>query len=89
MLPLGNVYITDYGNSRIRKVTLSTSIITTIAGSGSNDGDGVQATSAALNGPQGACLDLSGIMTIVIYLISQRLMLTSIILYRYRQRVHR
>ena len=30
----GNIYISDYANSRIRKVTVSTGIITTIAGTG-------------------------------------------------------
>jgi hypothetical protein len=53
---LGNVYIVDFSNNCIRKVTLSTSIITTIAGSCSTNtgysGDNNQATSAVLNAPQ-------------------------------------
>ena len=46
----GNVYIADYNNDRIRKVTVSTGIITTIAGNGNsgNTGDGGPATSAEI-----------------------------------------
>ena len=58
----GNVYIADYFNRRVRKVTVSTGIITTIAGTGSSgyNGDGITATSAQLSGPQGVALDGSG-----------------------------
>ena len=47
---LGNMYIADYGNARIRKVDVSTGIITTIAGDGSwfFNGDGILAISARL-----------------------------------------
>ncbi len=61
----GNVYIADRYNHRIRKVTVSTGIITTIAGSGgtgSYSGDNGQAMSATLNGPQGVVVDSSGIV---------------------------
>ena len=60
--PLGNVYIADLGNNRIRKVTVSTGIITTIAGTGSStfSGDGGAATSATLYRPYGVALDSSG-----------------------------
>ncbi len=56
------MYIADYLNSRIRKVTVSTSIITTIVGTGANtfSGDGGKATSAALYYPQGVAVDSSG-----------------------------
>jgi len=59
---LGDVYIADQSNNRIRKVTVSTGIISTIAGtgSGSYSGDGGLATSAALYSPYGVCLDSSG-----------------------------
>ena len=59
---LGNVYFADSGNSRIRKVTVSTGIITTIAGTGTAGytGDNGQATSAGLNNPYGVALDLTG-----------------------------
>lgn len=58
----GNVYIGDYGNNRIRKVTVSTGAIATIAGTGigSYSGDGGFATSAELFGPVGVTLDASG-----------------------------
>ena len=58
---LGNVYIADL-NNRIRKVTISTGIITTIAGTGSAaySGDNGPATSAALNSPAGVTVDTSG-----------------------------
>ena len=58
----GNVYLADSGNSRIRKVTISTGIISTIAGTGtkSRSGDGGPATSATLYLPQGVALDAVG-----------------------------
>ena len=60
---LGNVYIPDAGNNRIRKVTVSTGIITTFAGTGtiSFSGDNSQATAAALNQPHGVSVDSAGI----------------------------
>ncbi len=60
---LGNVYIGDYYNNRIRKVTVSTGIITTVAGSstsGSYSGDGGAATSAGLYTPGRVTLDSAG-----------------------------
>jgi trimeric autotransporter adhesin len=49
----GNIYITDNGNFRIRKVTAASGDISTIAGTGTNGytGDGGAATSAELNNP--------------------------------------
>ena len=67
MSNIGNVYIADLWNHRIRKVTVSTGIITSIAGSGgtgstsgSYSGDNGAATSAGLNFPAGVALDASG-----------------------------
>ena len=60
MSNIGNVYIA--GNSRIRKVTVSTGIITLIAGTGLGGfwlGDGGAATSAIL-AAHGLALDASG-----------------------------
>ena len=56
------MYIADGENHRIRKVTVSTGIITTIAGTGdySYSGDGGAATSATLYSPTGVALDASG-----------------------------
>ncbi len=56
------MYIADYGNARIRKVTVSTDIISLIAGTvtAGYSGDGGPATSAELYGPTGIALDASG-----------------------------
>ncbi|MCC7265032.1 MAG: hypothetical protein IT369_21200, partial [Candidatus Latescibacteria bacterium] len=58
----GNLYIADQYNNRVRKVVLSTGVITTVAGTGTGEfsGDGGPATSAGLNNPHGVCLDGSG-----------------------------
>jgi trimeric autotransporter adhesin len=58
----GNIYIADAANNRIRLVTKSTGIISTVAGTGSSgySGDGGIATSAALNYPRGVTIDASG-----------------------------
>jgi sugar lactone lactonase YvrE len=63
----GNFYIADFGNSVIRKVTISTGIITTVAGNGTEGytGDGGQATSAELHNPTGIALDSGGNLYIV------------------------
>lgn len=55
----GNIYIADEGNNRIRKVTASTGIITTIAGKGTAgySGDGSMAINAEFNGPQDIFID--------------------------------
>ncbi len=60
------MYIADSRNNRIRKVTVSTGIISTIAGDGGTgySGDNGAATSASLNRPQGVSVDASG--TIII-----------------------
>jgi uncharacterized protein (TIGR03437 family) len=57
----GNLYIGDYDNNRIRKVS-SSGIITTVAGTGTGgfSGDGGPATSAQLYNPNGVVLDGSG-----------------------------
>ena len=62
MSNIGNVYIADRYNHRIRKVTVSTGIITTIAGTGTGSytGDNGAATSATLKYPSGVAVDASG-----------------------------
>ncbi len=59
---VGNLYIADYGNSRIRKVVVSTGIISTIAGTSAPgfSGDGGSATSAALYNPAGVATESIG-----------------------------
>jgi len=58
----GNIYIADAMNNRIRKVTVSTGDISTVAGNGSEgySGDGGPATSAEMNTPYEVALDASG-----------------------------
>jgi sugar lactone lactonase YvrE len=57
----GNLYIVDYYNDRIRKVSAA-GIITTVAGNGStgDSGDGGPATGAQLNAPFGVAIDSGG-----------------------------
>jgi uncharacterized protein (TIGR03437 family) len=58
---LGNFYIADRDNHRIRRVT-PYGIITTVAGNGvaGNNGDGALATSAQLNSPSSVTVDAGG-----------------------------
>jgi len=62
VLNKGNLYIADLYDHRIRKVTISTGIINTIAGTGSNSysGDGGPATAATISYPFGVAVDSSG-----------------------------
>jgi hypothetical protein len=66
------VYIADTYNHRIRKVTVSTGIITTIAGTGSTtySGDNGPATSATLKIPSGVSLDASGNYLFIVIIVS-------------------
>jgi len=66
----GNLYIADSNNNRIRKVTVATGIITTVAGGGTSPGtcvgstnsvgDGCLATGASLNSDYGVAVDGAG-----------------------------
>ena len=57
----GNLYIAEFGNNRVRMVSTNGNI-STLAGNGVSgfSGDGGQATSAMLNGPQGVAVDGAG-----------------------------
>ncbi|MES2390975.1 MAG: Ig-like domain repeat protein [Acidobacteriota bacterium] len=69
---VGNVYVTDTGNNRIREVAVATGVITTVAGNGklctvaldalaiAPCGDGGLATSALLHSPYGTVVDPIG-----------------------------
>ena len=63
---IGNIYIPDYDNQRVRKVNTS-GIITTIAGTGTSgfSGDGGPSTAAQLNSPIGVGVDNIGNVYIV------------------------
>ena len=58
------MYIADTYNYRIRKVTVSTGIVITIAGTGSSgySGDNGAATSATVNAVEGVAVDTAGKM---------------------------
>ena len=58
----GNIFIADFGNSRIRKVDGKTGIITTVAGNGfpGFSRDGGLATEASLDHPEGVSVDNLG-----------------------------
>jgi cysteine-rich repeat protein len=66
---VGNLYIGDKNNSRIRRVDAATQIITTYAGSGgfngAGAGDGHAATSVALIRPQDVAFDPAGNLLVV------------------------
>src|SRR5262249_39804853 len=57
---LGNLYIADLNNSRVRKVDKMTGIITTVAGTTPGFQDGLATTEAQLNQPSGIAFDASG-----------------------------
>src|SRR5436190_864616 len=63
----GNLYIPDYFNYRIRKVTASTGLISTVAGIGvsGGDGDGGPATRAYISDPTGVTIDGAGNLFLV------------------------
>jgi sugar lactone lactonase YvrE len=65
----GNLFITDYGNNRIRRVDAVTGIISTVAGSANAGfcGDGGPATTACLSGPVGVKVDANGNLFIADY----------------------
>jgi uncharacterized protein (TIGR03437 family) len=59
---IGNVFLADTVNHRIRKIDRATGTISTVAGAGgySYSGDGGPATSAKLNHPQAVAVDAAG-----------------------------
>ena len=59
---VGNLYFTDEYNNVVRKVTVATGVITTIAGNGTAgySGDNGPATSAELASPTGLAIDAAG-----------------------------
>ncbi len=65
--PTGNLYISDFGNNRIRKVSIG--MITTVAGNGTSgfSGDGGSAASAQLHAPSGMAFDSTGNLYVADY----------------------
>ena len=59
----GNILVADYNNHRIRNITMSTGIITTVAGNGLRDTavDNVAATSTAILYPVDVAVDTYGL----------------------------
>lgn len=55
---IGNVFVAEYGNQKIRKIT-SLGVVTTFAGAVAGNNDGV-GTSANFNGPISVTVDVSG-----------------------------
>ena len=51
-----NLYVADSGNHRIRKIVISTGVVTTVAGNGSGNTDGT-GTAALFNGAEGITTD--------------------------------
>jgi trimeric autotransporter adhesin len=58
----GNIIFADQFSDRVRKITIATGIIKTIAGNGSNDynGDNIPATTAGIDKPNSVCFDTTG-----------------------------
>ena len=59
---LGNLFISDSQNDRIRKITTSTGIITTVVGNGQGpyNGEDILGTAASVNYPAGLAFDAEG-----------------------------
>jgi DNA-binding beta-propeller fold protein YncE len=63
----GNIYVADSNSNTIKKVIISSGVVTTIAGSGAGSfKDGV-GTVAAFNGPSGICIPVSGKLAVSEY----------------------
>jgi hypothetical protein len=52
-----NLYVAEYGNHMIRKIVISTGVVTTLAGSGSSGSANGTGKSATFNGPEGITTD--------------------------------
>ena len=65
----GNLFFSDHANHRVRKVDVTTGIITTIAGTGvaGYNGDTILAINAMLNTPSAICIDSFGNLYIADY----------------------
>jgi len=57
---IGNIFIADAGNNRIRKVDTNGFILTVAGGGNDYPGNGEAATNVSLNNPQGVAVDMAG-----------------------------
>jgi len=57
---LGNIYVADYGNNLIRKISAITGLVSTFAGSGNQGALNGTGTLASFNGPSGLAIDATG-----------------------------
>jgi streptogramin lyase len=55
----GNVYVSDYNNNRIRKIS-PTGVVTTLAGNGTSGASDGTGANAKFNGPYGVAVDSTG-----------------------------
>lgn len=62
----GDLYIADQSNNRVRKVDMTTGVMTTVAGTGETGytGDGVPAVEAGVSGPSGLAIGPDGALYI-------------------------
>jgi uncharacterized protein (TIGR03437 family) len=58
----GNLFVADYGANRVRKINLTTGVVTAFAGTGESgfSGDGALATAALLDSPTHVAVDAAG-----------------------------
>ncbi len=62
----GNLFIADSSNNRVRKLTVATGIVTTVAGDGTfHYSDRVPATATGVFGPEGLAIDKNRVLYIV------------------------
>jgi sugar lactone lactonase YvrE len=59
-----NVYFTDMGNGRVRKIWASNGMVTTVAGGGTSTADGIPAQQAVIV-PRNMCIDAKGNLFVV------------------------
>ena len=57
---LGNLFVTDAGGIRVRKVVLATQVVSTVAGTGATGSVDGLGTSASFNRPRGIAIDTIG-----------------------------
>jgi sugar lactone lactonase YvrE len=62
--PAGNLYFSDYGSNRVRKIDAATGIISTVAGGGASFGIDVPGTAVRLFQPAGLAVDRAGSLAI-------------------------